>query len=549
MNSIYQTYRFYKNPLFTLSIINIVLFYFYGSYFEEYEGIFSSFVQGIYTTPSTKEWNADVHFLLFSLYAYINQFFPNTPIYGIFLVIYNWLSLTFIGLVLYRILKINLKNYNQIFFICTYLILSVDNITNLSTNRIVFILLAATFSYVESCMNEKKQIDLVKTILIITIMFFATLLRFDFAILAAMIYIILSLLHKSINRFVVFSFLIAVFVTISYNILMTYTMSEPRQIYYYKELDFIMRNNYNYAQLSLINKMEVDAFYHAIFDRIHFQWDFYNSIAIRGNTKGIISLFFGLHYDAFLNTLSKSIKEYKMAWYFIAFCMFNGSLIIINKKSDRYYWSKHLIIMILFPLLVCFYVVTPLRFLVPYYSIVGIFYTLVLLYYNNSYHYIKQTIFIMLIFVLYNAYIVKIKYDKKEEFVELNTKKLDDLYLKFNENKNLPIVINNFNQEKFFPVNCLKKMKKQSVLFQNLYYFMSYDCYIDKWKEVCNCNPLSLSDKIDYVVKNQNLFIIDEERFNYLSEYYSIKYHLKLQKTFIQKFDDELNVYKLSYVN
>jgi len=64
MERFYQLYHFYKKPLLIVSILNLIFSVVFTTHFEEYEGIFSSFVQGIYTTPSIKEWNVDVHLFL-----------------------------------------------------------------------------------------------------------------------------------------------------------------------------------------------------------------------------------------------------------------------------------------------------------------------------------------------------------------------------------------------------------------------------------------------------------------------------------------------------
>jgi hypothetical protein len=527
-------------------ILNVFFSIVFSTNFEEYEGIFSTFVQGVYTTPSIKEWNVDVHFFLYALYAYINQFFPNIQIYGLVLVLYNWISLIFLGLVLYRILLVNLKKLNWFIFILLYIILSVDNIVNLSTNRIAFTFLATAFAYIESNLQENKIIKPSNLLFFILIVLFAALLRFDFAILASIIYLIFSLFNRSVNRYVITALVISIVVTVVYNIVMQY-MSEARQIYYYKELDFIMRNNFNYDILSSEKKIEVDAFFHYIFDEIHLTWNFYNDIAVHGKGEGVISLFFGLHFDAFINTFDKSIVEYKMAWYFILYSASAGFMLAFNQNKRMVFWCLHLVAFLMFPLLVCFYVVTPLRFLVPYYSIIGTFYVIIYMNFNRTSTRIKLYLSFVVIIILFFAYNKKKLYSYKQEVFVFNQnklKRLESLSL-----DSVPIVINNFDQTKFFPISPMAIVNKQEILFQNLYYFMSYDCFIDKWKEVCNCNPLSLYDKIDYVVKKQNLFIVDEERFNYLCEYFFKKYHMRLQKTFIQKFDEELNVYRLSYVN
>jgi len=543
MRSLHHIYTFYRKPFLLLMVLNLVSLLVYSVYFEEYEGIFSSFVQGVYTKPCLKEWNVDVHFIFYSVYAYINQILPGVQVYGLILLGYNWISLTLLGLVLFRIIRVNLKQKNKYLFVFIYLIISLDSLLNLSTNRIAFTVISAAFFFVESKLAEQKEVLRIEVFLFFTTVLFSALLRFDFAILASMIYLLLQLLNKSLNRFSVVALIVSISVALVYNMVMMQTMSEARQIYYYKELDFIMRNNFDYATLSAHYKMEVDAFYNYIFDDIHLTWNFYNAISVRGKGEGIISLFFGLHWQSFLNTLNKSVPEYKMAWYYILFAMVAG--LFLTFYSINKYWLFHLIILLFFPLLFCFYVVTPLRFLVPYYSILGSFYTLIYVY---SFGLTRKTnIFmaVVLVVICYNVYSKSQKYQYKAEQVKENLQRIKELETTF-RSKN-PIVINNFSQEKFFPVNAINRFDKQYVLFQNLYYFMSYDCYIDQWREYCTCNPLRLKDKIDYVVDNQCLFIVQDLRLKYLKKYLQQKYDVILQEQLVKKFDNELNVYTLSY--
>ena len=545
MERFYQLYHFYKKPLLIVSILNLIFSVVFTTHFEEYEGIFSSFVQGIYTTPSIKEWNVDVHFFLYGFYAYINQYFPTIQVYGIILLIYNFVSLTFIGFILYRILRINLNNESLWVFIMLYSILSIDNIVNLSTNRIAFVLLAATFGFIESSINQHKKISKIKTIFILCVMLFVSLLRFDFAILASLIYLLLAILHRRFNRFIFISFFVSISITLLYNFIMMNYMSEARQIYYYKELDFVMRNNYDYKQFTNLQTLEVNAFYHAIFDKVHMTWDFYNSISLRGKDKGFFSLFYGLNTYAFINTFKKSVVEYEAAWYFILFSITSALFLIKKQTGKRLFWITHLIITILFPTLVCFYVVTPLRFLVPYYSILGVFYLCIYLYYFKLDNYVSILSALALIVIAFYAFAAKKNYHQKDEVIINSIKKIEALNV--TQNYKLPIIINNFDPTKFFPENPYLQIKKQNVLFLNLYYFMSYDCYIDKWNEACNCDALSLKDKVDYIIAKEALFIIDNSTLEFMINYFKMKYNKNLIANKIEAFDKELNIYKLNY--
>ena len=76
---------------------------------------------------------------------------------------------------------------------------------------------------------------------------------------------------------------------------------------------------------------------------------------------------------------------------------------------------------------------------------------------------------------------------------------------------------------------------------------MSYDCYIDKWNEACNCDALSLKDKVDYIIAKEAIFIIDDPTLEFMIKYFKTKYNKNLIATKMAAFDEELNIYKLNY--
>ena len=60
--------RFYARPFLLLVAVNLLLYLLLGTYFEEYEGFFSTILQGTYTLPGDAWWDTTNHFLILFLY-------------------------------------------------------------------------------------------------------------------------------------------------------------------------------------------------------------------------------------------------------------------------------------------------------------------------------------------------------------------------------------------------------------------------------------------------------------------------------------------------
>ena len=55
---------FYTKPFVIIGFINVLIYILFGTFFESYESIYNSFVNGTYTLPCITEWDTDVHFLV-----------------------------------------------------------------------------------------------------------------------------------------------------------------------------------------------------------------------------------------------------------------------------------------------------------------------------------------------------------------------------------------------------------------------------------------------------------------------------------------------------
>jgi hypothetical protein len=141
-------------------------------------------------------------------------------------------------------------------------------------------------------------------------------------------------------------------------------------------------------------------------------------------------------------------------------------------------------------------------------------------------------------------------YSKKKEYMNTDIiylttmKNIDKIYLNTESNR---IIVNEIEIKKFFPVNPFLKTKRQNILFLNSYFFESYHCYIDAWHEACNCDALSIYEKMDYIIKYKHPLVIDEKTLEFMKKYFKIKYNKSLIFTKAAPFDKELSLYNLYY--
>lgn len=545
--------RFYSRPFLIVIILNALLYFFVGSYLENYEPICSSFIQGLYTKPSTRMWNLDFQFLLFSAYSYINTFFPTIQVYGIVMFTYNFLILTATGLVLYRILNVNLKQKNLILFLLFYLVLATDNFLNIYTNRIAFLLFVTSIGFIESRRIEGKKNGVSFWLLFMFIFIFNCLLRSEIVLLCSAIYILTLLLTRQFYKFSLLPLLSGLFFFITINVVIS-QLSEARQVFAYKEKDFFDRDNVDYDKLTDLQLLQVKLFKEfQVTDKVHFTLGFYNAISYHNiesysGNKILRSYLNGFNLRLIRNTFNCSYTNISITRPFIIFCFLAGLLFIYSTRSKhKKTWIIHFIFCMLYPLIICLYILMPVGFLIPYYSFLGMFYTLVYLRYGGKNEYIMVLYLGMLAFVLFNAK----KQQNDYQFSFANFKEtlqhIEALDHKQGKDKP-PVVLATGKYNSYLSVNPFYTMKRQHVLLLNAYLLNSYDSYLDSWKEKCHCDPLSLYEKINYIVSSGSLVVIDEETFEAIQKYLNIVYQRKLVRKEIYNFDTHLKASKFLFV-
>ena len=531
-------------------MINIGFLIFLGSYLESYEGAFSSFLHGTYTKPCSSYLDINNHFLVMWIYEYISTFFPNVQVYGVIMFAYNWISISILGVVLYRILNVNIKNNNTIVFILLYFILCVDNFVNLSSTRIAFTGIVSIFGYIESCRFEEKEISFSQWIIVFFLVLFFCLMRAEAIILFSVIYLTILFIYKRFYKAALLPLLLSCIVFLAFNIIISAYSSEAKKVFIFKEKEIVDRNNFNYETLPESTKLDLLAFIqYGITDKEHFTLDFYNKIAdsnlVSSNKTVVRSFIDGFQKKAYFSTLRHSIQESYSSWCFIL-CFILSGILLLRLRVDNH--KKHLlffIFILFFPFVICINTIVPLRFLVPYFSVTACINILIYLKISRKNNYVLFISAFCLLFILYYTVQAKRNYLKIDATFKNTSTKLE-LLAKQSKSEN-PIIINIIDYEKYFPVKPLDKMNRQQALFLNFFYHGAYDFYINGWKDVCGCNSFSLKEKVDYIVSTGNLFLIDDYSFEFLQKYLQQKYHLTLIRNEIGNFDADLKICTLKY--
>lgn len=514
-------------------------------YFEAYESMMSTFVQGLYTRPDIYDWNLDWHFLLFPLYARLNQYFPHIQVFGILLFLFDLFSLTGVAILLASILETLAMSSKTrlLLFTLLFAYIALDNIVNLGSTRLVFISLFGIFGWIEFRRINGMRLSAFNTVLITLSLLFLALIRMDAVFLGGSLYVVYLVLFRRFYPAALFpAFAGAAFLYLYMAVVMP-SASPERKVYYYNELDVMDRNNVDYAHLSPMLSMEVQALReHFLFDKVHFSAEFYDRIS--RPEQGWTRMLNGLNLRYALNTFRQSAFFYLTSVSFILFSFFGFFLLFLYNRQARWLGLLRLLAVLLLPLGVCLYVITPSRFLVPYYTAAGCLGILLYLKHAGP----DKKLFAWIAFVLLLQLFIEYKATavlrvQQENFVQ-NSAKLQALSDKY---KGLPVVIHMLDGDKFFPLDPFTKVERSRALFLNFYYFNAYTCYEEVWRSACHCDPLSLKAKIDYVVSAQCPFIISDQEFDFLQEYFRMKYHEELKRVPLHDFDSELRTCFLIY--
>jgi hypothetical protein len=510
-------------------ILSLLLHFILPVSLESYEKFFSVFASGTYTDFGIYDYDVDVHFLLFSLYSVINKIFPEIQVYGYVMILYNIISLVLFGYVLFGIISDRFSSsVLMVTFPVLFICIASFQIVNLSTTRIVFISCFSIFYLMQFELLTVKH----KKIFIFFIFLFISLLRIDATLLSAIIFLMISLFLNRIKIYFFIPLLVSLSVFACFNLILDRSEREDKKVYYYKELDLLDRNNIDYNSITKEDSIYLSLFtQYGITDANHFKLSYINGL-LKTNSSNFLNSFINL--DLYVNTLFYSLADIYDGKWLILFCL---SLIIITFIQIRptFKMSLFLILLFFFPFLLCFYISVPLRFIEPYYILLSV----MLLTFR-----LKDKFYLVSVIIL-----LVISYQKIIHSVDLyKVNKISFTtnyeYLLSHKVKNKPIVVESIELNEFFSPDPLFNSKKMDVVFLNMGFLNSYVCYKSSWTRLCNCNPLSLIDKLEYISQHEIEIILNEDDVKVYQKY--LKSYWNRDIFFIKQ--EQVNVKTYSYI-
>ncbi len=498
---------------------------------ENYEKYFSVLASGTYTDYGIKDYDADVHFLLFSVYATINKLFPQIQVYGYIIIGYNILSLTLFGSVLFYIIR---KQFSSSILVITFpvifLAISSYQIVNLSSTRIVFIACFSLFYLIHNNLIVSKN----RNLLLFLIFLFLSLIRIDATLLASIIFLLVSVFLNKIRMQQLIPFIVSFSVFISFNVLLSSSQREDKKVYYYRELDLFDKDNIDYHYITTKDSLYISLLTnYSIMDINHFKMDYINKL-MKTKSSGFINSFINLKLFAF--TFLYSLTDIYYARWLILLCFALVVISIIYFRSSFKYIAL-LLILFIFPFLLCFYISVPLRFIEPYY----------ILYITLLSIFLKEKVYFFAILILIILSYNNIKISSEKYKIKASNFLINYNYLLAKSNNNKPIVIESIEMSDFFSPNPLFNLKNTNAIFLNFGFLNSYDCYKSSWEKKCNCNPLSLIEKLEYISRNNIEFILKDEETIIYQKYMKLYWNRVIRFEKIEHVNGQINSYKILF--
>lgn len=523
---------FLITQLLTLVLV-FINYKIFGFYYDEYEGVFSTFVSGIYTDRIISDYDIDMHFLLLPFYAKMSSFFPSVDVYGIVLLLFSLISI----IIFSKVLLIELQSYTalkrSIFVFLSLLIVIPLLLVEVSSTKTAF------FSFFSLCLLIFKNEKISKTKILISALFvfFISLIRIDAVVLGSIIVLLSSIIIKKFKWLYILFLLIGSSVYVSHKIVLEFS-SEAKNVFYYKELSFFDKSAINTNITDTILNEDIKALKnHFLIDENHFTNEFYDKVLLSYNPFKNDEVYSDV-INHFFNVISISLVEFLRIKSLLFLVLF--SLVIylfVNFKG--FVKERYLLLFLLFvPFFVGFVVIIPVRFIGPYYLLLlFILVQRVSIFSPNKALLILLTSFMFFVSGLKDVSAKKMIVQKRYELLT------NELYRISNEN-NSPVVFDNIVGFEMFPSKLFYKIpERQSVYFLNYYLFNSYECYIKNWMDLCKCNPLSLNEKLNFIGKNKLPFIMKEDIIGVYINYFEIKYSKTIDFKIISRIRDSNFVY------
>lgn len=519
--NIIKEYRLPKDihlAIYLLYFSSVFFLFYYGfCNTEDYESIISALVAQEYFHISKDMAFWEINVVIIPFIAWVNSFFSGVQIYGY----YVFFITAFVGFLgVHLILNFsNINRYKRILVSLSFIIFYAMNLINLQSTRVAVILIFIFLIYYTYNSISKFKLILIFITCII--------LRIDAVVLLSLSYIVINLILKKHREVKVWVPFVAAFsLLLLLNLAVTKFGNDGFKKFYYYEIEISDKQNLDYNNISEVNKIVLEYWHsHIIFDENFYKTSFIEEIIAVNNGHFINNL---ISPQLYLNTLKKSLPGIFDTFAFILISVFFLILNLFLLKEIRFKFL--LIYLFLFPLVICFYISIPARFLYPYYSTFILFSFLILPYDKK----IILTLFLPIAWVIID-YGIKQNYDYSNQRNAFHTtmNKVNILSKVYGKD----LFIEGFYDRSWnFTTPDIKHIYQGNrIHFINFAYFQYFELYKNDWTKVDKTiNYQSILEKIQYLEKTNQPFIIDNESYiqvykNYLLE----RYHYKTKVHFV----------------
>lgn len=501
-------------------VLNAMLFCVIGGYLEDYESLYASICRGLYTDYAINDYLQDFHTVLFSVYSFVNSKFPDYNVYGIWLYVLNILTLCYAGFILFKLFK-----KFPLFFFVAYLFLALDSILNISSNRIVIVLTSSVF--VHLLLNHRLHFFIP-----FIVYSFCLLVKPEIVVLISFTLIVALWIENKLTKKQLILFAYGLFYFLLIQFLFKHFFSEARQTFLYYELDFFDKSNIDYGHLTATQLLQVDAFKKFnIVDKVHFTNAFYKSIEYKH------FYFSWLNIKQCLTSISWIVRQ---SYVYVLVNIILIALLIWKSNKRTVFCALFLCLSIY---VVSFIIKIPDRYLETYYALTALFFAWILI------TQFKWQRLFLLVFSVACLLILTSFPAKMEQYKNTQTK-VERFYttLYAQNAADSLFVINNVEYlGRYFPPDPFYKIKRQNCTFLNFWYFTTYQSYISRWEKLCRCNPLSLQEKVDFIISNHIPFMTKMKDFLVLKQYLYKMYKMKIRIENFTKVDKDLYQLHLKY--
>lgn len=525
-----------------LAVVNILFLVLGFAFYEDYESILASITYGNFGHLGFKDWYLDVHLLLLPLYAEINSLIPFTNVFGMVNILLNFSVLLFLAHTMIRVGKL-LKIKNLQFFVpFLILIIGVENLIHLNSTRPTVIFTITLILSIIIDKKENKPNSYASWFCLIILCFIFCLIRQDAVLLTSIFLLIISAQLKIFDPKILFIVLFSILSFTAYNFIINQSDNEAFKVFYYKEFDLMERANFNRDKLSDLEQLELYAIreFHII-DNNNLTMEFVNNITEQ-NKDGYKNLFNGIGIQQYINTLKNSVDYFIKLKYHILFLLFIGLLQITRISSHKIRDSLILFSIVILPITACLYVVTPERFLNPYYTLFIFAYLFLNLSTIKNTKVVYSSLLLFFTITSINHTLTIVEYNSFAKRNKRNLEKIKTLETKHNAD----LVIDFMYLDHFIPIQVFQNKPDIESSFLNMGFFNSFYFFKDIWEQNCQGEADNLNKKFKCMSNNGISFASNENRMDFYKLLLQEKYKSNISFQKIDSINDRVNIYSIT---